>query len=299
MDLGGFSVENRYVAAQKLFDRTGTENADLKEWRELQTRWNELGCFVPLYRTHGQWPLREVWNIAPDNHPAYKAIVATDRFRYRMMPYLYSLDGAVHFRDYTMMRALVMDFNGDPKVNDIRDQWMFGPALMACPVTHYKARSRQVYLPKQRGWYNLWTGQYDAGGQTITVDAPYSRIPVFVPAGSIIPFGPAEEWSDQKPAELIELYVYEGADANFTLYEDEGTNYNYEKGKYATIPFYYNEIHKTLTIGKRRGSFGGMLRNRRFRVVVVKAGQVRPLNLDHSKGIMVSYNGQEESIQLH
>jgi alpha-D-xyloside xylohydrolase len=299
MDLGGFSVENRYVAAQKLFDRTGEENADLKEWRELQTRWNELGCFVPLYRTHGQWPLREVWNIAPDNHPAYKAIVATDRFRYRMMPYLYSLDGAVHFRDYTMMRALVMDFNGDPKVNDIRDQWMFGPAFMACPVTHYKARSRQVYLPKQRGWYNLWTGQYDAGGQTITVDAPYDRIPVFVPAGSIIPFGPAEEWSDQKPAELIELYVYEGADANFTLYEDEGTNYNYEKGQYATIPFYYNEIHKTLTIGKRKGSFRGMLRNRRFRVVVVKAGQVRPLNLDHSEGILVSYNGQKESIQLN
>lgn len=298
MDIGGFSVENRYVTAQKLFDRTGVENADLREWRELQARWNELGCFIPLYRTHGQWPLREVWNIAPDNHPAYRAIIATDRFRYRMMPYLYSLDGAVHFRDYTLMRALVMDFNGDPGVDDIRDQWMFGPALMACPVTHFLARSRQVYLPRQRGWYDLWTGRYYEGGQRITADAPYGRIPVFVPEGSIVPFGPAEEWSDQKPADPIELYVYEGADAHFTLYEDEGTNYDYERGQYALIPFNYDEHRKTLTIGKRRGAFKGMLKSRHFRIVVVKAGRPQPLDLDHPQGMLLSYNGQAESVRL-
>lgn len=298
MDQGGFSVENRYVEAQQLFDRTGVENADLKEWRELQVRWNEFGCFIPLYRTHGQWPLREVWNIAPEHHPAYQAIVSTDRFRYRLMPYLYSLDGWVHFRDYTLMRALVMDFNGDPNVDDIHDQWMFGPSLMACPVTEYQARSRKVYLPRQRGWYNLWTGEYYEGGQTIDADAPYDRIPVFVPEGAILPFGPEMEWSDEKSAELIDLYVYEGKDAAFTLYEDEGTNYNYEQGKYATIDITYNEHSRTLTLGARKGSFDGMLRNRRFRVVAIRAGTPVKLDLIHPKGQILSYKGRKVSLEL-
>ena len=230
MDQGGFCVENRYVAAQQEFDKTGKENADLKEWRELQARWNQFGCFVPLYRTHGQWPTREVWNIAPADHPAYKTIVAYDKLRYRLMPYLYSMAGMVHFKDYTMMRGLVMDFNGDDNVYDIKDQWMFGPALMACPVGEYQKYSRNVYLPKQKGWYDFYTGKYYAGGQTIVADAPFEKIPVFVPEGSILPVGPEMEWSDQKKAELIDLYVYAGKDGSYTLYEDEGTNYNYEKG---------------------------------------------------------------------
>ena len=163
MDQGGFCVENRYVAAQQEFDKTGKENADLKEWRELQARWNQFGCFVPLYRAHGQWPLREVWNIAPADHPAYKTIVAYDKLRYRLMPYLYSMAGMVHLKDYTMMRGLVMDFNGDEKVLDIKDQWMFGSALMACPVGEYQKYSREVYLPKQKGWYDFYTGAYHAG----------------------------------------------------------------------------------------------------------------------------------------
>ncbi|MED9889708.1 MAG: glycoside hydrolase family 31 protein, partial [Segatella copri] len=200
MDQGGFCVENRYVAAQQEFDKTGKENADLKEWRELQARWNQFGCFVPLYRTHGQWPTREVWNIAPADHPAYKTIVAYDKLRYRLMPYLYSMAGMVHFRDYTMMRGLVMDFNGDDNVYDIKDQWMFGPALMACPVGEYQKYSRNVYLPKQKGWYDFYTGKHYAGGQTIVADAPFDKIPVFVPEGSILPVGPEMEWSDQKKA---------------------------------------------------------------------------------------------------
>ena len=224
MDQGGFCVENRYVAAQQEFDKTGKENADLKEWRELQARWNQFGCFVPLYRTHGQWPTREVWNIAPANHPAYKTIVAYDKLRYRLMPYLYSMAGMVHFKDYTMMRGLVMDFNGDDNVYDIKDQWMFGPALMACPVGEYQKYSRNVYLPKQKGWYDFYTGKHYVGGQTIVADAPYDKIPVFVPEGSILPVGPEMEWSDQKKAELIDLYVYAGKDGSYTLYEDEGTN---------------------------------------------------------------------------
>jgi len=298
MDQGGFSVENRYVKAQQIFDETGEETEDLKEWRELQTRWNQFGCFIPLYRAHGQWPLREVWNIAPDNHPAYKTIVWYDKLRYRMMPYLYSIAAWAHLKDYTLMRALVMDFNGDKNVENIPDQWMFGPSFMACPVGYYGARSREVYFPQQRGWYDLYTGKYIAGGQTLEVEAPYERIPVYVPEGSIIPFGPEIQWSDEKPAELINLYVYEGKDAEFLLYEDEGTNYNYEKGKYATINISYNESSKTLTIGARKGSFNGMLQNRRFNVVTISKNHAQALNLENPQGKMIEYNGAEVKVNL-
>ena len=298
MDQGGFSVENRYVKAQQIFDETGEETEDLKEWRELQTRWNQFGCFIPLYRAHGQWPLREVWNIAPDNHPAYKTIVWYDKLRYRMMPYLYSIAAWAHLKDYTLMRALVMDFNGDKNVENIPNQWMFGPSFMACPVGYYGARSREVYFPQQRGWYDLYTGKYIAGGQTLEVEAPYERIPVYVPEGSIIPFGPEIQWSDEKPAELINLYVYEGKDAEFLLYEDEGTNYNYEKGKYATINITYSESSKTLTIGARKGSFNGMLQNRRFNVVTISKNHAQALNLENPQGKMIEYNGAEVKVNL-
>jgi alpha-D-xyloside xylohydrolase len=298
MDQGGFCVENRYVRAQQLYDRNKTENEDLKEWRELQARWNQFGTFIPLFRAHGQWPLREPWNVAPDNHPAYQSFVYYDRLRYHLMPYLYSMTGWVHFNDYTMMRALVMDFNGDPNVYNLKDQWMFGPSLMACPVSEYKARNRTVYFPKQCGWYDLYTGEHIGGGQRLVVDAPYERMPVFVPEGSIIPFGPAMEWSDEKTAELIQLYVYAGHDARFRLYEDEGTNYNYEKGNYATIDIVYNDTKKTLTIGKRIGSFDGMLRKRRFNVVFVTSANARPLDLDSPEGVMVEYTGKAVTTPL-
>ncbi len=299
MDQGGFCVENRYMAAQQHFDATGEENADLTEWRELQTRWNQFGCFIPLYRTHGQWPLREVWNIAPESHPAYKTIVAYDKLRYRLMPYLYSMAGAVHFKDYTMMRALVMDFTSDAAVNDIKDQWMFGPALMACPVSVYKARSRQVYLPKQTGWYDLYTNQYYQGGQTITADAPYEKIPVFVPQGAIIPFGPEIEWSDEKQPDLITLYVYAGKNGEFTLYEDEGVNYNYEKGKYTTIAINYDDSKHTLTIGNRQGEFDGMLKQRKIKIVLRTPDQkVAGLNVEQAQGRVVTYNGKCITVKL-
>lgn len=299
MDQGGFCVENRYVAAQQEFDKTGKENADLKEWRELQARWNQFGCFVPLYRAHGQWPLREVWNIAPADHPAYKTIVAYDKLRYRLMPYLYSMVGMVHLKDYTMMRGLVMDFNGDDKVLDIKDQWMFGSALMACPVGEYQKYSREVYLPKQKGWYDFYTGAYHAGGQTIVADAPYDKIPVFIPEGAILPIGPEMQWSDEKKPELIDLYVYAGKDGSYTLYEDEGTNYNYEKGKYAVIDFKYDDARKQVTIGARKGSFDGMLQKRRFNIILVDQKKQQGVNLAKSpKGKVVKYAGQAMTVKL-
>ena len=296
MDQGGFCVENRYVAAQKTFDKTGYENEDLKEWRELNARWNQFGCFIPLYRAHGQWPYREVWNLAPEGHPCYNTIVYYDKLRYRMMPYLYSMAGWVNYKDYTMMRGLAMDFASDERVLNIGDQWMFGPAFMACPVATYKARSRDVYFPKQSGWYDLYSGKHYAGGQKVCVSAPYERMPVFVREGAIVPFGPELQWTDEKKPELIHLYIYSGADGSFELYEDEGVNYNYEKGKSSKILFQWDDASRTLTIGARRGSFDGMLKQRRFQVVVVKDGT--PLNLDNPQGTMVEYKGKQLTVHL-
>ena len=297
MDQGGFCVEDRYVAAQQEFDKTGVENADLTEWRELQTRWNQFGCFIPLYRAHGQWPLREVWNIAPDNHPCYQTIVYYDRLRYRMMPYLYSMVGWAHFKDYTLMRALVMDFQNDEQVYDIKDQWMFGPAFMACPVAKYQARNRKVYFPKASGWYDLYNGEFISGGQSLVVDAPYERMPVYVREGSIIPFGPEIQYSDEKPASQITLYVYSGADGTFQLYEDEGTNYNYERGKYATIDISYDDASRTVTFGKRQGSFNGMLKSRTFNIVYVTKDNPKPLDFN-AAGKTVTYSGKALSVRL-
>ena len=214
------------------------------------------------------------------------------------MPYLYSMAGWVHLKDYTMMRGLVMDFGSDRKVLDIKDQWMFGPALMACPVGYYKARNRSVYFPKQSGWYDLYTGEHINGGQSLVVDAPYERIPVYVREGSIIPFGPEMQYCDEKPAELINLYVYAGKDGQFLLYEDEGDNYNYERGKFATINIDYNDATRTVTFSKREGSFDGMLKQRRFNIVLITPDNARALNLDNPEGRMVNYNGKELSVRL-
>ncbi|SDG60181.1 alpha-D-xyloside xylohydrolase [Prevotella communis] len=298
MDQGGFCVENRYVQAQQLYDRTGQENEDLKEWRELQSRWNQFGAFIPLFRSHGQWPLREIWNIAPDNHPAYQSFVFYDNLRYQLMPYLYSLAGWAHFKDYTLMRALIMDFNGDHEVKDIADQWMLGPALMACPVGYYKARNRSVYFPQQCGWYNLYTNEYVEGGQRLVVDAPYEQIPVFVRAGAIIPFGPKMQWSDEKAAQLINLYVYAGQDGHFQLYEDEGTNYNYEKGLFSTIDIHYDDATHSVTIGARKGQFSGMLKTRRFNIVLITPDAPQNLNLENPSGRLVEYKGKEVTVEL-
>ena len=297
MDIGGFCVENRYVAGQQEFNRTGRENADYREWRELNTRWYQFGAFCPLFRAHGQYPYREVWNIAPEGHPAYRSIVYYTQLRYRLMPYIYSLAGMTHFRDYTIMRPLVMDFTADKGTYDVGDQFMFGPALMVAPVYEYGARRRAVYFPAGCGWYDFYTGRHVEGGQQQTVDAPYERIPLYVREGAILPVGPDMQYSDERPADVITLYVYAGQDGSFTLYEDEGTNYNYEKGQYAAIPFVYNEAEGTLTIGDRQGEFPGMLRERTFNVVRVSADKAQPFD-PAARGTVIKYDGKAQTVRF-
>lgn len=296
MDIGGFCVEDRYVAGQLEYDKTGRENADYKEWRELNTRWYQFGAFCPLFRAHGQYPFREIWNIAPEGHPAYQSVVYYTRLRYNLMPYIYSLAGMTYFNDYTLMRPLVMDFAADTEVNDISDQYMFGPSIMVCPVYEYGARSREVYLPNTCGWYDFYTGKYLAGGRK-TVQAPYERIPLYVREGAILPYGPDMQYSDEKPAENITLFIYKGKDGDFTLYEDENVNYNYEKGAYAMIPMHYKEAESTLTIDERQGEFPGMLKERTFRIVVVDKDKPQPFDLK-AKGQTVKYDGRKVVVKL-
>ena len=300
MDIGGFCVENRYMKAAAEYDATGTEGDDLTEWRELQARWHEMGCFVPLFRTHGQWPLREAWHIAPEGHPAYEAIVAHDRLRYRLMPYLYSMAGWVHFRDYTMMRALPMDFAGQPWLHDIGDQWMFGPSIMVWPVMTYKARSREVTFPEGVRWYDLHTGRLMPDVRTLRVDAPYSRIPLYAPEGAILPVGPELQYATEHPADTLRLYVYAGRDGSFQLYEDEGDGYGYEKGRYTTVDIRYDDAARSLTIGKRQGKFPGMLRCRRIEVVYVTPEASQPFDPEApaSTALSVEYRGDALTLQL-
>lgn len=287
MDIGGFCVENRYANAQREYDRTGVENDDLKEWRELQTRWYQFGTFTPVYRAHGQFPLREVWNIAPENHPAYKSIVYYNQLRYRLMPYIYSLAGSAYHDDYTLMRGLVMDYAHDTKAMNVSDQFMLGPSLLICPVYEYGARSRQVYLPKGKNWYNFNNDkEVFEGGQTIVADAPYELMPMYIPSGAILAYGPQIEYVDQVPANEITLEVYAGSDGNFNLYEDDGESFDYEKGKFAVIPIRYNDVEKSVTIADRSGEYDGMINDRVFNIRL------------HNKGVdttikSVNYSGKE------
>ena len=283
MDIGGFCVEKRYETAKE-----GTE--DMNEWRELNTRWFQFGAFSPLFRSHGQYPYREIYNISPAGHPAYKSMVYYTNLRYRLMPYIYTLAGKTYFEDYTIMRALVMDFVSDAKTHNIGDQYMFGPSLMVCPVYEYKSRSRQVYFPLNANWYDFESNQFIKGGQTLVIDAPYERIPLFVREGSILPMGKEIQNTTQQQADNLTIRVYTGADGKFTIYEDEGTNYNYEKGSYATIQLSYNENAKTLSIGKIEGAYEGMPKERKLNVIfILKEGK-------ESTPMVVDYKGEAMQI---
>jgi alpha-D-xyloside xylohydrolase len=284
MDIGGFVVPQK-------FENPNAES--LEEWRELMARWSQFGAFVPLFRVHGQYPFREIFNVAPEGHPAYQSFLYYDKLRYRLLPYIYSLAGAAYHDNYTIMRGLAMDFEKDTAVLNIGDQYMFGPSLLINPVYEYKQRQRELYLPQSAGWYNLYSGKFYAGGQKINADAPYERMPVFVKAGSIIPFGPELQYTSEKPADTITLNVYTGADASFNLYEDEGTNYNYEKGDYSNIPLHYNEDTKMLTIGKRKGEFEGMLKNRVFKITWIDKNENIGLDVRSKPDAMVKYNGEK------
>jgi alpha-D-xyloside xylohydrolase len=262
-------------------------------YRELFIRWFQFGTFNPILRVHGTRSTNrnELWSYGAE---AQKILTSYDRLRYRLLPYIYSLAWMTTSRAYTPMRGLVMDFRTDVRAAGTGDQFMFGPAFMVKPVTQPGAKTTELYLPGA-GWYDFWTDAQVEGPRTIEATAPLDRIPLYVRAGAILPLGPELQWSTEKPADPIELRIYRGADGDFTLYEDENDNYDYEKGAYATIPFRWDDARKVLTIGNRQGEFPGMLAERTFQIVFVKE--------NHGSGIeaaapdrVVRYSGKQITV---
>ena len=217
------------------------------------------------------------------------------RLRYRLMPYIYTLAGDTYWHDGTIMRGLVMDFPADRRAWKIKDEYLFGPSFLVAPVTTYKARSRRVYLPAGANWYDFYTGRVSRGGQTVTAAAPTERIPVFVRAGSIVPTGPAIQYTGQEQNPVLTIAVYTGANGVGSIYEDDGISRQYLSGKYARIPLAYDQRSHALTIGARQGSYPGMAATRTIRIRWVTPG--RRLDLDAADQT-VTYSGATTTIQM-
>jgi alpha-D-xyloside xylohydrolase len=265
----------------------------LPAYQELYARWFEYGAFCPVFRTHGHRDSNELWTY----DKVFPALLAVDRLRYRLLPYVYSLAWKVTSDDYTIQRPLVMDFRQDPATWEIGDQFMFGPAILVSPVVTEHATSRSMYLPSGAGWYDFWTGERTAGGVTLTVPAPLDRIPLAVRAGSILPLGPVIEYAGQA-TDPIELRVYPGADGDFTLYEDEGDSYRYERGAHSTIPIHWNDATRTLTVGARQGSYPGMAIGHTFNVVMVSAGHGVGGDATASPDKTIQYTGASVDVRF-
>lgn len=286
--------------------------------QELHTRWMQWGTFMPLMRNHSSSPMTsEVYFFGKKGDWCYDAMVNAIKLRYRLLPYIYSMAADCVQRSGTMMRALVMDFSSDKRASRLNDEYMFGRNLLVKPVTDplYTWRDNhkngheiypetakaaapvKVYLPKGTKWFDFWDNTMYDGGQEILRPCPINIMPVFVKAGTIMPFGPDVQYSNQKPWDNIEIRVYPGADGKFVLYEDEGDNYNYEKGQFSEITFTYNDANRQLSVSDRKGSFKGMLETRKFNITLV-GKDCAPGNEPAKNGTTVEYSGKAVSVKL-
>jgi alpha-D-xyloside xylohydrolase len=263
-------------------------------YHELLIRWFEYGAFCPIFRVHGYQSNTEPWNYGPQVEAILKQY---DELRYRLLPYIYSAAWDVTKNGETLMRALPYEFTSDPGARRVSDQFMFGPALLINPVTTEGATERMLYLPAGNDWIDFWTSKRARGGRSLNAAAPRDRIPIFVKAGSIIAFGPPAESSSAKP-DPIDLRIYTGSNADFTLYEDEGDNYDYERGAYSEIPIHWDDNANRLTIGNRRGSFPGMIKRRTLRVVIVRDGRGTGMALSSEPDATVEYEGRSTSVRV-
>ena len=300
-DIGGFFAGSYSTKGHN----SATRNP---QYQELFVRWMQFGAFSPMMRSHGADIYRELYYFGNPGDPVYDALLDAIRLRYRLMPYTYSHAWQVSHHDDSFMRALFMDFKNDKQTWDNKREFMYGRNLLVCPVLDplyteekiertrgkeyptidWTAEKRyDVYLPQGTKWYDYYTNQCYDGGQELSTLAPLAYAPLYVKAGSIIPLGPDVQYTNEKPWDNLDIIVYPGANGEFTLYEDEGDNYNYEKGLYSTITFKWNDKSGVLTIDKRQGSFPGMLTQRTFNVKI--AG---------TSGKAISYNGKRTTVKL-
>jgi alpha-D-xyloside xylohydrolase len=253
-DIGAFFVTSR----DQWFWRGDYPDGVLDAaYRELYVRWFQFGTFLPVFRSHGTDTPREIWQFGQPGDLTYDTLVKFAHLRYRLLPYIYSLAGAETYHAQTMLRLLAFDFRHDPNVYDIADQYMFGPALLVCPVTRPSAGAtsqiRPVYLPAGTAWFNFWTGQCYEGGQTIDADAPLDLLPLYVRAGSLLPMGPHIQHSGEQLDAPWEIRVYPGADGSFAVYEDEGDSYRYEQGMYSWFTLSWEDMLGRFTAGPCSG----------------------------------------------
>jgi alpha-D-xyloside xylohydrolase len=304
-DIGGFFL-SRF--RRKLED---------PEYRELYTRWLEFGTFTPLMRSHGADAPREIYQFGTKGTKYYDAIEKYINLRYRLLPYIYSTSWDVTANQSSMMRALMMDFPHDKNALDINDEYMFGKSVLVSPVTtamyvkpavngrdtiqvedFSAVKSKETYLPAGSDWYDFWTGEKLLGGNKVSKQTPIDITPLYIKAGSIIPVGPNVQYAEEKRWDTLEIRIYPGASGVFVLYEDENDNYNYEKGIYSTITFSWDDKKKMLTIGDTKGSFPGMLKSRRFNIVVVSETKGGGENMIAQPDKEITYTGKKLEIKF-
>jgi len=300
-DIGGFFLWNY---------KNPLKNPD---YRELYTRWLQFGTFTPMMRSHGTDAPREIYQFGQKGEKVYDAVEKYINLRYSLLPYIYASSWEVTNNHSTMTRALVMDFAEDKQALDINDEFMFGKSILVSPVTQpmysklidtvrvadfSTVKSKDVYLPKGVDWFDFWTAEKHVGGQTVKKAVPIDITPMFVKAGSILPFGPKVQFATEKKWDNLEIRIYEGANGDFTLYEDENDNYNYEKGAYSTIKFLWNDKNRTLTIDKQKGSFLGTLKQRKFNIVLVSKDKGTGTDLSKKYDREVIYSGKRINVKL-
>ena len=296
-DIGGFFLWNF---------KNPLQNPD---YRELHARWIQFGTFCPMMRSHGEGAPREIYQFGKKGDKIYDSDEKYINLRYRLLPYIYSTSWDVTANQSTFMRALVMDFAADKQALDINDEFMFGKSLLVCPVTKplynnggkedfSTVKTKEVYLPKGCDWVDFWTGEKQTGGQKISKECPLDIMPLYVKAGSILPFGPKVQYATEKKWDNLEIRVYDGANGEFTLYEDENDNYNYEKGAYSTITFNWDNTKKALTIDERKGSFPEMLTARNFNIILVDKSKGTGSEASVKFDKEVKYNGKKVVIKL-
>ena len=302
-DIGGFF----------LWEQGGSNAFKEKTYHELYVRWLEFGTFTPMMRSHGTDSPREIYQFGNRGDWSFDAIEKYINLRYSLLPYLYSTAWNVSAHSGSIMRALPIDFRSDKNVQNINTEYMFGQSILVAPVTEAmyvnkvdgkttenfsQAKTKKVYLPTGVDWYDFWTGQKLTGGQEIQREAPIDLIPLYVKAGSVLPFGPNVQYAAEKSWDKLEIRIYRGANGEFTLYEDEKDNYNYEKGVFSTIKFNWNDKANTLTIADQKGTFPGMLKTRTFNIVIVDTKNGVGVKPASSFTKTISYNGKSISVKF-
>ena len=286
--ISGIPYWNTDIGAWHPFGNVyNTANTD-PAYQQFYVRWFQFATFTPMLRSHGSGSPREIYQFGDRGYWAFDVQEQYINLRYAMLPYLYSTAWQIAKNGYSYMRQLSMEAPQDKKVYNMDDEYMFGSAFLVAPVLEADAKTRKVYLPNSSQWYDYWTNELYEGGQTVSKEVPIEIMPLYVKAGSIVPFNTEKvQYAEEKPWTKLELKVYPGADASFVLYEDENDNYNYEKGACTEIPVTWDNANNTLTLGARTGSFEGMLKNRKFVVSVV--GQ---------KAKTISYTGKELKVKF-